>query len=117
MQPEVVSSADGGEVGEGIVGAEDSGAGGGVDVEGRVPVGLGFFDLGREGGGEHSAGRVGGDGPDGRRAETEHLGCFLDAVVTVGAGEEDELAVLGGVTVLLRVGEQGVTGDDYRGSV
>lgn len=78
---------------------------------------LGFFDLGRESGGEHVTHRVSQNGPDRGAAKTKHLGCFFDTVVTVGASEKDELAVLKRVTMLLCVREQGVAGDDYGGGI
>ena len=89
MQPEVVAFADFGDGREGVVGAEDGGAGGGVDVEGCVAGGFGGGDGRGEGGGQHAAGGVDGDGPHGGGAEAEHLRGFFDAVVAVGAGEED----------------------------
>ena len=61
--------ADGGEGADGVVGAEDGGAGCGVEVEGCEAL---FFDVGNEGGeggGVHAAGfGVHGDGVDGRGA-------------------------------------------------
>ena len=50
---------------------------------------------------------------DGGGAEAEHLGSFLDAVVAVGAGEEEELEVIGRVAVFFRVWIKGIAGDDY----
>lgn len=51
VQPEVVALADFGDGGEGVVGAEDGGAGGGVHVEGRVAGAFGRGDGRVEGGG------------------------------------------------------------------
>ena len=89
VQPEVVTGADGGDGGEGIVGAEDGGARCGVHVEDRVAGGFGFGDARLEFGGDHAAGGVDGDGPDGGGAEAEHLRGFFDAVVAMSAGEDD----------------------------
>ena len=41
------------------------------------------------------------------------MGGFFDAVVAVGAGEEEELEVVGGVAVGFGFGVKGVAGDDY----
>ena len=107
--------ADGGEAGDGVVGAEDGGAGRGVEVEGRVTFSFGFGDEGGEGRGVHAAGLgVHGDAADGRGAEAEHLSGFLDAVVAVGGGEDDELETVCGVAVRFGVREEGVAGD-YHG--
>ena len=90
MQPEVVSFADLGEGGDGVVGAEDGGAGGGVEVEGRVAFFFCLGDEGGEGGGGHAAGLgVYGDGADGGGAEAEHLGGLFYTVVAMGGGEDD----------------------------
>lgn len=114
VQPEVVRFADGGEGDDRVVGAENRGAGGGVEVEWRVAF---FFRLGDERGqgrGVHAAGLwVHGDRADGRGAEAEHLSRLRDAVVGVGGGEEDELQVVGRVAVSLGFGVEGVAGDYY----
>ena len=47
VQPELVLLAEGGERGDGVVGAEDGGAGRGVEVEGREAFVLGVGDAGR----------------------------------------------------------------------
>lgn len=115
VQPEVVFLADGGEGFDGVVGAQDRRPGRGVEVEGRAALVFGFGDAGGEGGRVHAAGLgVHGDGADGRGAEAEHLGGFLDAVVAVGRGEEDELEVVGAVAVGFGVREEGIAGD-YNG--
>ena len=114
VQPEAVLPADGGEGADGVVGAEDGGAGRRVEVEGRLALLLRRGDEGGEGGGVHAAGlRVHGDGADGRGAEAEHLGGLFDAVVAVGGGEEDEFQIVRGVAVGFGVGVEGVAGDDY----
>ena len=114
VQPEAVLPADGGEGPDGVVGAEDGGAGRRVEVEGRLALRLRRGDEGGEGGGVHAAGvRVHGDGADGRGAEAEHLGGLFDAVVAVGRGEEDEFQIVCGVAVGFGGGVEGVAGDDY----
>ena len=45
VQPELVLLAEGRERGDGVVGAQDSGAGGGVEVEGRETLVLGVGDA------------------------------------------------------------------------
>ena len=118
VQPEVVVAADGGEGAERVVGAQDRGAGRGVEVEGGLASVLCRGDEGREGGGIHAAGLgVHGHGPHGRGAEAEHLGGLFDAVVAVGRGEEDELEAVGGVAVRLGVRVEGVAGDHDGGGV
>lgn len=117
MQPDIMRGADGGKFGKGIVGAKDGCAGCSIYVKRRVSLRLGLFDLGIESGGKHATHRVSRNGPDCGAAKTKHLGCFFDTVVTVGASEKDELAVLRRVTMLLCVREQGVAGDDYGGGV
>lgn len=117
VQPEVVARADVGDGREGVVGAEDGGAGRGVHVEGGVAGIFGGGNGGVEGGGHHAAGGVDGDGPHGRGTEAQHLRGFFDAVVPVGAGEEDEFAPAGGVTFCFRVWEEGVARDDDGGGV
>ena len=84
VQPDMVLLADGREGDDGVVGAEDGGAGRGVEEE----RGEAFFfrrgDAGGEGGGVHGAGLwVDGDGADGGGAETECLGGLLDAVMSL----------------------------------
>ena len=115
VQPEVVLLADGRERGNGVVGAEDRGAGRGVEVEGREALGFGVCDAGRQGGRVHAAGfGVHGYRVDGRGAEAEHLRRLFDAVVAVGGGEEDQLETVGNVAVGLGGREEGVAGD-YHG--
>ena len=114
VQPEPVLLAEGRERGDGVVGAEDGGAGRGVEVEGREALVLGVGDAGRQGRRVHAAGFwVHGNGPDGRGAEAEHLRGLFDAVVAVGGGEEDQFEAVGRVTVGLGVREEGVAGDDH----
>lgn len=112
-----MSGANGGKFGNGIVGAEDSCAGCGVQVKRCVSLSLGLFDLGRESEGKHATRRVSGNGPDCEAAKTKHLGCLFDTVVTVRASEKDELAILRGVTMLLCIGEQGVAGNNHGSGV
>lgn len=83
VQPEVVLFADGGDGFEGVVRAEDGGAGCGVDVEGGFAFGFGFLNEFLEGGGDHPALRVDGDGPHVVGSETAHLSCFFEGVVAV----------------------------------
>lgn len=114
MQPHFVGFADVGECGDGVVGAEDGGAGRGVEVEGRLAGFFGFFYEGDEGVGVHAAGFGGnGDGDDGGGAEAELLRGLGDAVVAVGGGEEDEFEVVGCVAVGFGHGVEGVAGDYY----
>ncbi len=117
VEPEVVSGTDGGDFGKGVIGAEDGGAGRGVHVERRVSVCLGLFNLRGESVRKHASRRISGNGPDGGAAKPKHLGCFFDAVVTVGACEKDELAVLRKATVLLGIGEKSIASNDYGSSV
>ena len=44
VEPEIVRLADGGEGADGVVGAEHGGAGGGVEVEGRLALAFGLGD-------------------------------------------------------------------------
>lgn len=114
VQPEVVRGADGCERGDGVVGAQDGGAGRGVEVEWGLASLLGLGDEGGQGGGVHAAGLgVHGDGDDGGGAEAERLRGFFDAVVSVGGGEEDEAEVVGGIAVGFGGGVEGVAGDYY----
>ena len=114
VQPEVVLLADGGERRDGVVGAEDGGAGRGVEVEGREASVLGVDDAGRQGGWVHAAGfGVHGNREDGRGAEAEHLRGLFDAVVAVGGGEEDQFEAVGRVALGFGVREEGVAGDDH----
>ena len=117
MEPQFMSTADRSKLSEGIVGAEDGSTGCCVHVERRVSLCFCFFDLRSERRREHAAFGVRFNGPDSRTAKTEHLRCFLNTVVAMGAGKEDELTVLGVVTMLFRVWEKRVTGDDDGGSV
>ena len=114
VQPEVVLLADGRERRDGVVGAEDGGAGRGVEVEGREALVLGVGDAGRQGGGVHAAGFwVHGHGTDGRGAQAEHLRGLFDAVVAVGGGEEDQFEAVGRIAVGFGVWEEGVAGDNH----
>ena len=117
MQPEVVGAADGRNEGDGVVGAEDGSAGGGVDVERCFPRLLGSGDGIFEGRGEHTAGGVDGDGDDGAAAETDLLRGLYEGVVAVGGGEEDKLAGSGGVAMFFGGGKEGIACDYDGGCV
>ena len=66
VEPHAVSLADGSEGFDGVVGAEDGGAGRGVQVKGGEALFFGLVDEGVEGGGIHAAGLgVYGNGADG----------------------------------------------------
>ena len=114
VQPEVVFLADVRERGDGVVGAQDGGAGRGVEVEGREALVFRVGDGARQGGWVHAAGcRVHGHGADGGGAEAERLRRLFDAVVAVGRGEEDQFEAVGGVAVGFGLREEGVAGDDH----
>ena len=83
VQPDAVLLADGREGPDGVVRAEDGGAGRGVEEERGAAFFFGRGDAGGEGGRVHGAGFwVDGDGADGGGAETECLGGFFDAIVS-----------------------------------
>lgn len=116
VQPEVLLAADLRDGADGVVASQHGRARRRVDVKGGFALAPGAGDEGFEGGRAHAAGgAVDGDGPYGRGAEAEHLRGFFDAVVAVGAGEEDEGAV--GIAIFLGGGEEGVAGDDDGGGV
>ena len=89
-----------------------------VDVEGRLALALGRDDKGFKGRREHSTrGRVDRDRNYGRRPETASLCSFLDRVVTVCRGEEDEFAAFVRVAVDFGGRVERITRDDNGGHV
>lgn len=91
MEPEPVLLADGGDSLEGVVGAHDGGSGRGVDVERRLSRRLCSQDAVAERRGYHPALTIDGDRPDVRGADTARQGALLHRIMSVYAGEEDEL--------------------------
>ena len=86
VEPDVVLGAEGGEWGDRVVGAEDGGPGGRVEVEGSEALGFGGGDEAGEGGGVHGAGfGVDGDGADGGGADLIHdFGVSLACLGVIG---------------------------------
>lgn len=117
MQPEGMRDADGCDRLNGVERSKDGSSGGRVDEEGSKPFGLGLFNQSTQLRWYHAAGRVGRYGPDCRTAESEHLCRFLDTIVAMSAGKEDEFPALDRVSILLGIWKESIAGDYDRGCI
>lgn len=103
-------AGDGSNLLERVEGAEDRRASRGIDEEGRLPRVLGGDDEPLQLGGDHGAIVADGDGDEVAGAEADHLCCFLEGIVAVRGGEDDE--VVGAIAIGLGGGVERVAGDD-----
>lgn len=114
MEPEAVSLANVGDVGQRVEGAEHCGAGGGGDEERDVALRLVLDDLSLQLAGDEAAALVSLDHDAVVRAEAADGGARLHRVMGLVRGEHDQLPRQALRAVLLVVGEHPVAGGEER---